>query len=695
MKKSTQTLSALLLALVLSLSLALPGSAAGTGASAVDAVAEKTAADIMRYSGAAQVGWAVWQDGKIVSSGSRKTEVDSSGAHLEGTGDIYCIGSVSKIYTTVAVMQLAEAGKLDLDKPVAQYLPSFKMADPRYKHITVRMLLNHSSGLMGSSFGSALLLGDASEEAADTLLQRLSTQRLKADPGAYSVYCNDGFTLAQLVVEAVSGKEFMDYLQANILAPAGLKETWSPASGIELRRAPIYQTGIDTPLPKECLGVVGAGGLYATPEDVAAFGGALTDGTLLKKSSRDAMAAQEYARGLWPEENFPGAWAFGLGWDHVEMYPFAQNGITALMKGGDTGYYHAGLVVLPEHKLAAAVLTAGGGSAYNGMAASQMLMAALREKNVEVSEIRFRLPAASRADLPRELLESAGYYGSQMTVKVGLAEDGTLTMSYPNMPEMPKRTFSYYDDGTFRSEGGDSALRIVGESNGQTYLYQWSFTKFSSLGYLPSSSYVAMKLPENSIDPALQASWEERMSGTVFLPVSERYSSQTYLALGAALRKLEDAEEAVDNAPGYIGSLRIDSETHASYVAQIPGTAGRDGYDVDLRRDGKGALLMVCSNGTTGMDLAAAPELSTGKDNAAACTIQPDGYARWYRVGERAAGKTVTVQVPKDAGFWAYDAEGSVIGSSLLWGNKPVELPRDGLIVFAGNPGARFELTFE
>lgn len=692
MKERMKRFGALLLALALSLT--LPVSAAGAGVSAVDAVAQRTITDVLFYGGATQMSWAVWQDGTILSSGSGTREVDSRGVHREGTGDIYGIGSISKIYTTVAVMQLVEEKKLDLDKPVTAYLPAFKMADPRYRDITVRMLLNHSSGLMGSSFSSALLLGGASEEAADTLLEQLATQRLKADPGAYSVYCNDGFTLAQLVVEAVTEMEFMDYLREKIFTPAGLRETWSPASGIELRRAPIYQAGIQDPLPKECLGVIGAGGLYATAEDVAAFGGALTGDTLLKKASRDAMAAPEYDSGLWPREGSPDTLGFGLGWDHVEWYPFAQNGITALVKAGDTGYYHAGLVVLPEYKLAAAVLTCGGSSVYNEMAASQMLIAALREKRVEVSEIRFRLPAASRADLPQELLGSGGCYGSQTTVKVGLEKDGTLTLSYPSQPKAPPLKFSYYTDGTFRNGDGSAALRIVEESNGQTYLYQWSFTRVSGLGYLPSSAYTAMKLPENTVDPAVQAGWEEAMTGTAFLPVNERCSSQTYLTLSTVLKELKDAEEGVENAPGYIGALRIDSETHASYVAQIPGSAGRDGYDVELRRDGKGALWMVCSNGAVGMDLAAVPEISTGKDHSAACTIQPDGYARWYRIGEQAAGKTLSVQVPQDAGFWAYDSSGVVIGSSLLWGNRPVRLPEGGLIVFAGNPGAKFTLSF-
>ena len=227
MKSKIQTLSALLLALVLSLSVVLPASAAET--SAINEAGKAAAATAMTYGGATQMAWAVWQDGEIVASGQE-------GAPREGTGldagsnlaTLYGVGSVSKIYTAVAVMQLAESGKLELDQPVVKYLPEFKMADGRYKDITVRMLLNHSSGLMGSSFSSGLLFDDASSLATDRLLDRLATQRLKADPGAYSVYCNDGFTLAQLVVERVSDINFQDYLHTHVLSPAGLEDTNFP-----------------------------------------------------------------------------------------------------------------------------------------------------------------------------------------------------------------------------------------------------------------------------------------------------------------------------------------------------------------------------------------------------------------------------------------------------------------------------------
>lgn len=108
--------------------------------------------------------------------------------------------------------------------------------------------------------------------------------------------------------------------------------------------------------------------MYASASDLAAFGGALTDSTLLSQSSLDAMAYPEYSRGIWPEDTLD-MLSFGLGWDAVEWFPFSQSGIQALVKGGDTLYYHAGLVVIPEYDMAAAVVSSGGTSTYNELTA--------------------------------------------------------------------------------------------------------------------------------------------------------------------------------------------------------------------------------------------------------------------------------------------------------------------------------------
>lgn len=678
---------AMLLALGLALSLTVPTLAAETETptGAVDpAEAAITAAGT--YGSAVSIQYALWQDGEITATGVHGVYSKTENRLL--TDDmLYGIGSISKIYTTVAVMQLVEQGKVSLDAPVTRYLKDFKMADSRYREITVRMLLNHSSGIMGTGLSGAILFDDADSSATDSLLEALSSQRLVADPGAYSVYCNDGFTLAELVVEAVSGMDFMDYVDQYILNPMGLEDTFAPGDDFDVSRLAKTYSGSDPrALPQDCLNAVGAGGLYATASDLAAFGGALTGTDLLKQSSLDAMAYPEYSRGIWPEDTLD-VLAFGLGWDNVAWYPFCQSDITALTKGGDSLRYHAALVVLPEQNMAAAVVSSGGASAYNQLAATQILVAALEENGISVDQSIPELPEVQKAAMPAELKENAGYYGSTAAqYQVEIADDGTLTMTYLTTPaSIPPQTFTYHSDGTFRDATGIACLQFVKESNGKTYLYQKAVSGLPGLGVLPVSNYAAVKLADNPLDPEVQAAWEKILTMNV-LPMQERYDSQVYLALAESAA----AAEAPELVPGYMGTARIVDGSTALYEIELPGVGGRDGSDYAVtEQDG---VTWITTYGMAYMDAAAVPELFTGSGTAYT-TIQDNGYARWYHVGD-AAGKTMTVQVPENAGFWVYDGEGQVAASSVLWDDSSVQLPEDGMIVFAGDSGARFHLSF-
>ena len=679
---------ALVLALLLALSLAVPAAAAETETAAADlqTLADTAATYAAQYGGAQSLQYALWQDGEIVLTGHVGDFSRSENRLMTGE-ELYGIGSVSKIYTTVAVMQLVEDGKVSLDAPVTRYLPDFKMADERYKDITVRMLLNHSSGILGTGLSGAMLFGEASTEAHDTLLEKLSTQRLAADPGAFSVYCNDGFTLAELVVEAVTGQSFMDYVDEQILAPLDLDRTFAPGGDFDTGDlAPIYRGTDPRALPQDALNAIGAGGIYASASDLASFGGALTGTELLRQSSLDAMAAPEYARGIWPDSGEPDSLAYGLGWDNMEWYPFCQSDIQALVKGGDTLYYHAGLVVLPEYDMAAAVVSSGGVSTYDQLAANQILIAALEEDGVTVDQTVKTLPAAEPAAMPAEQLENAGYYGStSIQYRVEISEDGTMTLSTMNYPTtMPAQTFTYYSDGSFRDEYG-SYISFVEEDNGQTYLYQQAVSPLPGLGALPTASYAAVKLPENDLSPEVAAAWDS-ISTMSILPMNEAYNSQTYLALADAAAT--DTPKAV---PGYIGSARIVDAATARSEIQVPGVGSRDGVDYQL--ENRNGVLWINAKGSLYMDAAAAPAIYAGPGGARAI-IQSAGYTCWYQVGD-AAGKTMTVQVPEGAGFWVYDGSGQVVASSVLWGDTSVTLPEGGLVAFAGDPDDIFQLSYQ
>ena len=234
MMRLRRNLALFALIAALLLSLMTPAMAAETEGDRA-AAAETAAAYALEYGGATSLQYALWEDGEITLSGALGVYSKTENRAL--TEDIlYGIGSVSKIYTTAAVMQLVEEGKVDLDQPVTAYLPEFTMADSRYRDITVRMLLNHSSGLMGTTNRNAFLLNDTETDATADLLEELRTQTLQADPGAYSVYCNDGFTLAELIVERISGMDFADYIAAYITGPLALESTFAPGDDFDTSR---------------------------------------------------------------------------------------------------------------------------------------------------------------------------------------------------------------------------------------------------------------------------------------------------------------------------------------------------------------------------------------------------------------------------------------------------------------------------
>ncbi|MCR5717827.1 MAG: beta-lactamase family protein [Oscillospiraceae bacterium] len=116
------------------------------------------------------------------------------------------------MFATTAVMQLVDDGKIEPDAPITEYLPELHMADARYKMITVRMLINHTSGILGTTDGNFMIFDDRDMQPHNTLLEELSRQRLKADPGNFAAYCNDGFELLELITERVSGQNFTDYV---------------------------------------------------------------------------------------------------------------------------------------------------------------------------------------------------------------------------------------------------------------------------------------------------------------------------------------------------------------------------------------------------------------------------------------------------------------------------------------------------
>lgn len=154
--------------------------------------------------------------------------VHAGGYGRESTGDAVSartpmrVASLTKAFTAMAVLILVEDGVLELDRPVAEQVPEFRTADPRSAGITVRHLLNQTSGLADRT------MDVRAAEATDSLaayVATLRTARLAAEPGTRWAYSNVNYNLAARVVEVASGREFGDFLAERIFTPLGMTDS--------------------------------------------------------------------------------------------------------------------------------------------------------------------------------------------------------------------------------------------------------------------------------------------------------------------------------------------------------------------------------------------------------------------------------------------------------------------------------------
>lgn len=688
LKKWMKSSISLVLALILAFSPATAAVATeATGAAitskatqSLEASAQKKATTLTTVYGVSSVQYALISDGEIILSG--QSGYDNKAKKTAPTQNTkYGIGSISKIFTTLAVLKLVEQGKVDLDKPVAAYVTDFKMADARYKDITVRMLLNHSSGLMGSTLDNSILLGDADTYAHDNFLKNLSTQRLKAAPGAFSVYCNDGFTLAEILVERVSKQSFSSFIAAYFTSPLKMSNTKTPMDAFKTSSlAGIYLNG--TKLPYESLNAIGAGGIYSTATDLCLLSTIITSSTgLLSDALVKSMENEEYKNGQWSPEG-DSILSYGLGWDSVNTYPFTQYGIKALVKGGDTLSYHGSLLVLPEENMAVAVLSSGGSSTYNQIMGQALLLEALKEKG-RISEIlpdkTFAPP--TKTAVPDELLQYEGYYGNTGSpFKISIDKTGSLTLAMGEAAEQ----LIHGGDGKFYTVDGSTCVSFV-EDKGNVYLYVSAYQTLPSLGETAMALYQGQKLNPKELSASLKKSWEKYLNKNYFI-VSERYNSYFYVQ-GLSKSRLA----LVDGLPNYIGSNEITDALTAAATVEIPGTYGRDLGDMKVTEKNNAVYLNV--GATTLICEDAIKNLST--KSSFKVTIPSTEYAKYYKISSKAANKTIKVTLPKKGSFTVYDKNGNLTFSSLLSGKNIAKLPKGGYIVFAGNKKAAFKVAYQ
>lgn len=143
----------------------------------------------------------------------------------------FFIGSLTKSITALAVMQLVEAGRVELDAPVQRYLPWFRVADPEASaRMTVRHLLNQTSGLPTVASNVSLADMDDRPDAAERQVRALATLKLSRPAGSKWEYSNLNYNVLGLIVEAAGGEPYTGYVQKHILEPLDMGRTYMEKS---------------------------------------------------------------------------------------------------------------------------------------------------------------------------------------------------------------------------------------------------------------------------------------------------------------------------------------------------------------------------------------------------------------------------------------------------------------------------------
>jgi CubicO group peptidase (beta-lactamase class C family) len=295
--------------------------------------------------------------------------------------DLFNLGSLSKVYCAAIIMKLHEEGLIDLDAPVCRYLPEFAVRRGRYGKITVRMLLNHSSGMSGTMYRGAMLDREHRPDDAG-FLRWLSQNSLKAEPGAYSVYCNDGFQLAGMLAARAGSATEQELLAKWITEPIGAVTTRfgrSDPEGTEQIRA----EGCRAEYPM----AGGAGGIVSRVGDLARFGAQFLDGGyILSRESVQEMIAPQGRTFL---QNDGYSSGFGLGWDFTDYRPWGMDfGKGTVGKSGSTFQFSSFLLVSREHDFCAAV----SGLSYSGFSAARLTAELAAEMLPATKSIRQTTP---------------------------------------------------------------------------------------------------------------------------------------------------------------------------------------------------------------------------------------------------------------------------------------------------------------
>ena len=382
----------------------------------------------------------------------------------EATPDTqYAVASITKTFTAVSVMQLREAGELDLEEPLSRYLPEAAHGSP-----TLRRMLAHASGLQREPPGEVweTLVFPAEEE----LLARLGEAEQVLAPGAAWHYSNLAYALLGHVVTRVSGTPFRDYVQERLLDPLDLTRTsWGPKTpAAKPYFIEPYSDAVRLEPELELGGKGGESGLSSTVGDLARWGSFLADpdeAVLARTSVAEMHDLQMMAEPDW-------TLGWGLG---IELWRRGER-----ILGGHTGGFPGFLSMFAysrRDQVGAVVLTNSGHWPKLSETGLALAEAALDELAPELE------PWAPEEPPPAEIVPLLGRWWSEGTETVFSWRNGKLEARLATAPpERQPSVFEQEGEDRFRTVSGGErgeAMRVVRHDSGAVVKLYWATYPFT------------------------------------------------------------------------------------------------------------------------------------------------------------------------------------------------------------------------
>lgn len=378
---------------------------------------------------------------------------------------VFRAGSISKLVTATALMQLAERGELDLQDDVNEHLRRFQVVNPYPRTVTVAQLLTHTSGLDDTFLGQHVRRRSEVEPLGTYLARRLPP--VDRPPGEFIRYSDHGASLAGHVVEAVSGAPFDHFAEENIFRPLGMGRTtfrqpppdeWLP----DLARGYRYARDAYRPYPLDYVHTTPAAGLFTTAADMSRFmlahlgGGAYGGGRILQENTVAEMHHRQFTH----HPKLRGR-AYGFS-------EWLENGQRALFHDGSMPGFNSRLLLLPDRRT---------GFFLTWNSTSMGLKHALTTQFLDryfPDETQQSEPPTGEHRPPRRFAGSYRdtlYSGRTMEKVVALTEQVRVREGEENTLRVGTSRFAEEEPGYFRSLEGEGALAFREEGNHVTHLF--------------------------------------------------------------------------------------------------------------------------------------------------------------------------------------------------------------------------------